>query len=162
MTLILPSLKIAKGLYSDTPGQLLMDDPEAEWFLEQERAWRASCPPWSHAQARAAFGLNPPADAFRQADGSTRLDKDELKSRSDIVEIYKALHPHLKVIERGRYVTAQCFMHDDQHASLSLNREKKLWYCPAGCCEGGDVISLIQRSENLGFVDSLKRLAEMV
>lgn len=153
--LILPIYKLQRGWIM--PDRSLMPDSECEWLDEQEAIWRRNNPPLTDYQARKLFNLLPPPEAIRG-----QLDKEAIKDRADIVDIYRQLHPTLRVIERGRYITAQCFMHTDDRPSLSLNREKKLWYCPAGCCVGGDVITLIQKSEGLGFREALKRLSEML
>ena len=71
MNLIHPLYKLQRGLWNED--RSLMDDQTAEWFLEQESHWRATTPHWSHAQARAAFGLpHPLAEGIRGVNSSTK------------------------------------------------------------------------------------------
>lgn len=67
--------------------------------------------------------------------------------------------PHPPRRESGNY-TVKCPLHEDRSPSFSVNREKNLWYCHAGC-GGGDVITLVQKLYKLTFpeaVDKLNRL----
>lgn len=148
----LRSWKLANGYFDRQPFRYFTD-AEADWYSEQERLWREGNRQLSTYQARKMFDLLPPVEAIRGG-----LDKDAIKERCDLVEVYKTLHPTLKVIERGRYVVAQCFMHEDSKPSLSINREKKLWYCQSNCCIGGDVISLVEKSLDETFLGSLSWL----
>ncbi|MCK9598619.1 MAG: CHC2 zinc finger domain-containing protein [Sphaerochaeta sp.] len=86
---------------------------------------------------------------------SGSLDKETVKSNADIVEVYRSLFPDRKLVERYGRATAQAFCHDDRRPSMSLNREKGTWRCFV-CNEGGDVISLVMRSQDVGFQEALK------
>jgi hypothetical protein len=134
----------------------LKTDEECDLAEDEEEAWRRDNPPLTDYQARKLMGLLPPEDAVRG-----RLDKEAIKQRADIVEVYRQLHPQLKIVERGRFVTAQCFMHDDKKPSLSINKDRGLWYCHSNCQEGGDVIALVMKSLDLPFIAALSRLDEI-
>ena len=49
----------------------------------------------------------------------------------------------------------KCPVHDDAHASASVNRERGLWKCH-GCGEGGSAVTMVQLKENLDFFNALK------
>jgi len=49
----------------------------------------------------------------------------------------------------------KCPIHEDTHASASVNRERGLWKCH-GCGEGGSAVTLVQKKENVDFVAALK------
>ena len=50
------------------------------------------------------------------------------------------------LIGAGPKFTARCPFHEDRNPSLSVNAEKQVWLCHAGC-GGGDVIDLLARFE---------------
>lgn len=49
----------------------------------------------------------------------------------------------------------KCPIHDDTHASASVNRERGVWKCH-GCGEGGSAVTMVQLKENLDFFNALK------
>ncbi|HLW16112.1 MAG TPA: DNA primase, partial [Actinomycetota bacterium] len=53
-----------------------------------------------------------------------------------------------------------CPFHAEKTPSFSLDPAKGLWHC-FGCGEGGDTIRLIEKIENLSFVEAIERLAQM-
>ena len=48
---------------------------------------------------------------------------------------------------------ARCFMHDDQHPSLSFNTKKNMFFCFV-CNKGGGPIQLVQEYNGCGFQDA--------
>lgn len=48
---------------------------------------------------------------------------------------------------------AKCFMHDDQHPSLSFNTKKNMFFCFV-CDKGGGPIQLVQEYNGYGFQDA--------
>jgi len=44
----------------------------------------------------------------------------------------------------------KCPVHDDSHASASVNRSRGLWNCHA-CGAGGSAVSLVQQKEGIDF-----------
>ena len=155
--LYLESWKYERGYYNGglvTPIRYWSDD-----LCDQEEAikaaWQKSVPKLSHYQARKLFGILPTLDTSKG-----QLDKDAIKERADIVEVYQTLHPSLKVIQRGNFITAQCFMHEDSRPSLSLSKEKKMGYCHV-CSDGFDIIGLVQKSLDISFFGALKWLSQI-
>lgn len=53
-----------------------------------------------------------------------------------------------------------CVLHDDAHASASVNLDNGLWNCYV-CNKGGDAITLVMEAESLKYRDAL-RFAENV
>ena len=83
------------------------------------------------------------------------FDKDEVKARVDITQLFAAFGVTLTA--KGRGFTAKCPWHDDAEPSLSVDREKGLYHC-FGCGESGDVVSLVQKMKGVGFKEALAYL----
>ena len=82
-------------------------------------------------------------------------DIEEVRRRAGIVEMAS---DYMQVKRAGRLFKALCPFHQEKTPSFSIDPAKGLYHC-FGCQEGGDVISLVQKLENLSFVETLERLA---
>lgn len=60
----------------------------------------------------------------------------------------------------GREASMQCPVHDDAHASASVNIEKGLWHCHA-CGGGGSAVHIVMAREALCFRDAVAYLKSM-
>jgi DNA primase len=58
----------------------------------------------------------------------------------------------------GNYM-GRCPFHDEKTGSFSVNPVEKLYYC-FGCGEGGDLLSFVQKKENLDFAQAIEALAD--
>jgi len=83
---------------------------------------------------------------------------DDLKSRVDLVELFRSQGLELK--RKGRNWFCRCPFHEDGEASLSVNPTRRLWQC-FGCQAGGDALSFLQLKENLEFPQAVARLREL-
>ncbi len=83
------------------------------------------------------------------------FEKDEIKSRVDIVSLFN--HFGVKLVSKGKGFTARCPWHQDKDPSLSVDREKGLYHC-FGCGESGDAFALVEKMKGVGFRDALKYL----
>ena len=54
-----------------------------------------------------------------------------------------------------------CPFHDEKTPSFQVNPARGFYYC-FGCGEGGDVISFVQKIDNLSFTETVERLADRV
>ena len=61
----------------------------------------------------------------------------------------------------GGSMTGLCPFHDEKSPSFHVTPSRGLYYC-FGCGEGGDVISFVQKVDNLSFTESVERLADKV
>lgn len=59
----------------------------------------------------------------------------------------------------GANLSGLCPFHDDSSPSFTVSPDKGLWTC-FGCGLGGDIISYMQQSEGLPFVEAVQILAE--
>lgn len=68
---------------------------------------------------------------------------------------------HITETEDG--FRACCKLHGgDNPTAFYWNKEAKLWCCYTGPCGGGDVFSLVQKLEDIGFKDSVMKVASIL
>lgn len=69
----------------------------------------------------------------------------------------------LKQLRRsGSGYMAKCIWHDDQHASLSVNIEKKVWRCHGPCAVGGGLIDFEKKFSPCDDQTAVARIAEIL
>lgn len=81
----------------------------------------------------------------------------EIKARLDIIDVTKAYLGSLKKV--GKNWMALCPFHNDHHPSLHVSSDMGIFKC-FSCGEGGDLISFIQKIENISFNEAVKFLAK--
>ncbi len=84
-------------------------------------------------------------------------DVELVKSKIDIVDF---LSEYVQLKRAGRNFKALCPFHSEKTPSFIISPERQSWHCFGACGEGGDVISFLQKWENLEFVEALKILAQ--
>lgn len=84
-------------------------------------------------------------------------DVELIKSKIDIVDY---LSGFITLKKAGRNFKALCPFHSEKTPSFVISAERQSWHCFGACGEGGDVITFLQKWENLEFVEALKILAE--
>lgn len=82
---------------------------------------------------------------------------EEIKLRASIEEIVRERVPELR--KRGRLWEACCPFHEERTPSFKVDPSRGTWRCYGACQKGGDVLSFVQESQNLGFGDTLELLA---
>jgi DNA primase len=81
---------------------------------------------------------------------------DELRSRSDIVQIVSA---YVALNKKGRKYWGLCPFHGEKTASFSVDGEHQLYYC-FGCKAGGNVFHFYMEMEHCTFGEAVEQLAE--
>jgi DNA primase len=81
---------------------------------------------------------------------------EEVRSRSDIVDVV-GQYVHLQ--KKGANYFGLCPFHNEKSGSFSVSQSKQMYHC-FGCGAGGDVISFLQKYDNLTFMEALKQLAD--
>ena len=81
---------------------------------------------------------------------------DEIRSRHDIVS---TISQYMTVKRKGRNYFGLCPFHNEKSPSFSVSPDKQIFHC-FGCGVGGDVINFVKKIENIGFLDSVRLLAE--
>ena len=81
---------------------------------------------------------------------------DEIRSRNDIVS---TISQYMTLKRKGRNYFGLCLFHNEKSPSFSVSPDKQIFHC-FGCGVGGDVINFVKKIENIGFLDSVRLLAE--
>lgn len=87
--------------------------------------------------------------------GRKRLDKDEIRGRVDMLDLVSRHGAKMRTF--GKRASGRCPFHDDRMASFSVDLERKLWHCFAGC-GGGDCFSFVMRVEEVDFREAVQIL----
>ncbi len=144
--------KAERGYYESSPEFRWLSDEECNWWETEKRAHRerlvASLPRTERVWL-SAFGLAPPALT------ASRIDKDVVKERVDMVDLVTRHGAKMRIF--GKKATGTCPLHADRLASFSIDTERKLWHCFAGC-GGGDCFTFVQRVEECTFYEAVKIL----
>jgi DNA primase len=85
--------------------------------------------------------------------------KEEIRDKTDIVELVREYIPGLK--QKGRGFWARCPFHDEKSASFQVNQERQIYHC-FGCGKGGDIYRFVMELEGLSFPEALEKLGERV
>ena len=83
---------------------------------------------------------------------------DDLIARADIVEV---VGKRVTLTKAGRDYKAPCPFHDEKTPSFTVSAQKGFYHC-FGCGAHGTAIGFLMNYENLGFVDAVEALAEML
>ena len=84
---------------------------------------------------------------------------NELKQKVSIIEVAEALGILVNQ-NRARCIRPEAHSHGDRTPSMGFSPDKNTFTCWVCSDVGGDVIALIQQSQELGFVDALRWLSE--
>lgn len=84
--------------------------------------------------------------------------KDEVKSRVDIVEVISS---YLPLKKSGRNFAGLCPFHSEKTPSFFVSPERQAFKC-FGCGEGGDVFTFLERIESWDFREALEEMAKKV
>ena len=81
---------------------------------------------------------------------------EEIRERADIVNI---ISDYVGLRKRGKNYLGSCPFHSEKTPSFTVSQEKQFFHC-FGCGEGGNVYSFLMKIENIGFLESVKLLAD--
>ena len=85
-----------------------------------------------------------------------RASVDEVVAAADMLEV---VGQYTQLKKAGANYTGLCPFHQEKTPSFSVDPVEKLFYC-FGCGEGGDLISFVQKKENLSFAEAVESLAD--
>ncbi len=80
---------------------------------------------------------------------------EEVREKNDIVDI---ISQYVSLKKRGSSYFGLCPFHNEKSPSLSVSREKQMYYC-FGCGQGGNVYTFLMEYNRLSFVEALQELA---
>lgn len=81
---------------------------------------------------------------------------EELKARSSIEDVVSS---YVSLKRRGRTLVGLCPFHSEKSPSFTVYPDNSSFYC-FGCGAGGDVITFIEKVENLDYLESVRSLAQ--
>ncbi len=84
--------------------------------------------------------------------------KREILARTDIGEVIGA---YVTLRKRGNDLVGLCPFHGEKSPSFHVHPDRGFFKC-FGCGAGGDVLSFVQKHENVGFQDALRILGKRV
>lgn len=82
---------------------------------------------------------------------------EDLKSRIDIVEVVKK---YAELKRSGKNYKCLSPFRNEKTPSFSVSPDKQFWY-DFGSSEGGDVVSFLEKAENISFMEAIEMLADM-
>jgi DNA primase len=80
---------------------------------------------------------------------------EQVRHYPGMVEI---ISQYVSLKKRGRNHLGLCPFHSEKSPSFTVSPEKKLWHC-FGCQESGDLISFLQKIDNLTFKEAIENIA---
>lgn len=80
---------------------------------------------------------------------------NEIKSKNDIVDVISS---YISLNEKNKSL---CPFHNDHSPSFSVQPDKQIYRC-FSCGESGNVITFVQKINNISFVEAIKLLADRV
>ena len=83
---------------------------------------------------------------------------DELRTRIPLADI---IGEKVKLHKRGRDSVGLCPFHNEKTPSFTVNEAKGFYHC-FGCGAHGDIIKFVMDTENLPFIEAVKKLASRV
>lgn len=81
-----------------------------------------------------------------------------LKSR---VQLSSYIGTRVKLKRQGRHMSGCCPFHSEKSPSFIVSDDKGTYHC-FGCGAHGDIISFLQQSENLNFIEAVQKIADTV
>jgi DNA primase len=81
---------------------------------------------------------------------------DEVVAAADMIDV---VGQYTQLKKAGANYSGRCPFHQEKTPSFSVNPVEKLYYC-FGCGEGGDLLSFVQKKENLDFAGAVESLAD--
>jgi DNA primase len=87
-----------------------------------------------------------------------RYDQDVLREIRARVDIANFIGSYVPLKKRGNDLVGLCPFHSEKTPSFHVHPDRGFFKC-FGCGAGGDVITFVQKSENVGFADAVRVLA---
>ncbi len=82
---------------------------------------------------------------------------EEIKSRLDIVDIASE---RIGLKKNGSNYKGCCPFHSEKTPSFIVNPDKQIFHC-FGCHVGGDIISFVEKIDNISFYEAIIKLADI-
>lgn len=84
--------------------------------------------------------------------------KNDILRHADILAVVSSYG--IQCQKKGKSYVALCPFHDDHNPSMNVNLERGTFMCWS-CHTGGDAITFVRKMENLGYLEALRKVAEI-
>lgn len=84
-------------------------------------------------------------------------DVELIKQKVDIINF---LSEYIHLTKAGRNFKALCPFHSERSPSFIVSPERQSWHCFGACSMGGDIVTFLEKWENIDFLEALKILAK--
>ncbi len=91
-----------------------------------------------------------------------RINEEDIAAVRDRARIDEVVGSYVTLRNVGGTMKGLCPFHDEKTPSFQVTPSRGRWYCFGACGEGGDVITFLQKIENLSFQEAVERLADRV
>lgn len=89
------------------------------------------------------------------------IDNNEIEAIRQKANIVDIISSYISLTPKGKNYFGVCPFHEDHSPSLCVSSEKSIYTCWA-CGNTGNVFTFVQNFENVGFVESVKIVAEKI
>ena len=89
-----------------------------------------------------------------------KIDNNTLNEIRNSLDIVDVISNYITLTSKGKNYFGTCPFHDDHSPSMSVSREKQIYTC-FSCGATGNVFKFIQDYENISFIESVKKCADM-
>lgn len=88
-----------------------------------------------------------------------KIDEDSIRRVLEATDIVDVVGSYLSLKRTGSRWKACCPFHNEKTPSFTVDQGRQNFKC-FGCGEGGSAITFVMKMENLGFADTVRRLAD--
>ena len=88
-----------------------------------------------------------------------RIKEASVREAVEAADMIEVVSGRTQLRKQGARYVGRCPFHEERTPSLSVNPQDKLYHC-FGCGEGGDVITFVEKTEQLDFAAAVEWLAE--
>ncbi len=90
-----------------------------------------------------------------------RINDDDVVAVRERAKIEEVVGAYVALRRTGSTMKGLCPFHDEKTPSFQVTPARGFYYC-FGCGEGGDVLTFVQKIDNLSFTEAVERLADQV
>ena len=88
------------------------------------------------------------------------LSTEKLNEIRNSVDIVQVISSYIPLVPKGKNFFGVCPFHDDNHPSMSVSSEKKIYKC-FSCGATGNVFKFLMDYENITFLQAVKKVADL-
>lgn len=88
------------------------------------------------------------------------FDNNFIQRIKDSLPIEQVIGAYVPLKKKGRSFWACCPFHQEKTPSFSVSPDKGFYHC-FGCNESGDIVSFVEKMDNITFPEAIEKLAEI-